>query len=300
MKAKLHRVAIVVKDLDKSIEQYAKLTGATFHKTGDAVAKQAGAIVAAAWDAGIELVMPFPGSDHPTAVELEQFLETRGEGPVAIGMVCDDMERSVEIAGDLGMPQLRPKYVFSQKELEDEFGGVFSRFEEIVLNSTGKLGYTMALNTLEEIEPAPGSKAKNDLLRNRVRDWWKALERADFDAVVDYLHDDVEWHVVGLGNILPGGGVVRGKNTVRTEMLPNLYAGLYQTDSVKFDITAIVAEDPMVFMSFVMNARTNSGKDWKDVNYVSTIKFEGGKIKTIHEFPDTLKAKNVHFPDFEG
>lgn len=299
MRARMHRIAVAVKDLDKSIKDYEKLTGAKFHKTGDSVAQQAGVIVAAAWDAGVELVTPFPGSDHPMAKGLDDFIAARGEGIIAVGMATDDLDGAVAIAGEMGIKPLRPKYVFTQHELDEEFGGVFTRFEESALDSGTQLGYTLAYNIIEEVQPPPGSRAKNDVLRNTVRDWWKALERADFKTVVSHLADDVEWSVVGLGHIMPHGGVYRGKKTIEEELMPT-YATLYDTKSVKFDITSIVAEDPMVVMSFVMNAKTNQGRDWKDVNYVSTIKFENGKIKTIAEFADTLKAKNVHFPDHPG
>lgn len=151
MKAKLHRVGIVVKDLDTSIAMYEKLLGTTFHKSGDAVAEQAGVHVAAAWDAGVELVKPVSGSKNPIAIKMEEYLKTHGDGGVfAVGYRCDDIVAANKVSEELGMSNLLPTFKFTQEQIDAEFNGAYRRFEETVLDTLKKMGYLFAYNLIEE------------------------------------------------------------------------------------------------------------------------------------------------------
>ena len=58
----VNRVTIGVKDLEKGIELYSKLLGATFYDQS-VPAEPFGLRCAISWDAGIELVAPLPGRD---------------------------------------------------------------------------------------------------------------------------------------------------------------------------------------------------------------------------------------------
>ncbi|MET0987927.1 MAG: VOC family protein [Steroidobacteraceae bacterium] len=153
MKATLHRVAIAVKDLEASIALYEKLLGTTFHRTGEAVAKEAGVYVAAAWDAGVELVTAVPGSSNPTAKQIKDFLEQHGEGVFAVGFSTNDLEAAHRVAEHAGIRKLFPTFKFSQKQLDEEFNGAFTRFEETVLDTYDKMGYQFAYNIIEEKKP---------------------------------------------------------------------------------------------------------------------------------------------------
>lgn len=151
MKAKLHRVGIVVTDLDKSIALYEKLLGSKFHRTGDAVAKAVGIQVAAAWEAGVELVRPIPGSTNPAALKMFEFLKSHGDGGVfAIGYRADDVDAALRIASECGIEKLLPTFAFTQEQLDSEFNGAYTRFEETVLDTMAKMGYLFAYNTIED------------------------------------------------------------------------------------------------------------------------------------------------------
>lgn len=151
MKARIHRVGIVVKDLDAAIPLYEKLLGTHFHRSGDAVAKEAGVHVAAAWDAGVELVTPVRGSRNPIAQKMEAYLQTHGDGGVfAVGYRTNDIDAAHEAAAQAGIPKLLPTFRFSQEQLDAEFNGAFTRFEETVLDTYSRMGYLFAYNLIED------------------------------------------------------------------------------------------------------------------------------------------------------
>ena len=151
MKVKLHRIAIVVRDLEKAITFYEKLLNTKFHRTGEAVAKEAGVYVAAAWDAGVELVAPVPNCDHPSAIEIEGFLKTHGDsGIYAAGFSTDDLEAMHARAATVGVTPLLPTFKFTQKQHDEEFGGAFTRFEETIMKTYEEHGFQMAFNFIEE------------------------------------------------------------------------------------------------------------------------------------------------------
>jgi catechol 2,3-dioxygenase-like lactoylglutathione lyase family enzyme len=151
MKARIHRVAIAVRDLENSIILYEKLLGTTFHRTGEAVAKEAGVYVAASWEAGVELVTAAPGSDNPTAVQIREFLDGHGDsGVFAVGFSTNDLDAAHQAAGGAGIHKLLPTFEFTQQQLDEEFNGTFTKFQETVMDTYGKLGFQLAYNIIEE------------------------------------------------------------------------------------------------------------------------------------------------------
>ena len=73
------------------------------------------------------------------------------------------------------------------------------------------------------------------------------------------------------------------------------HAKAYDLKTCSFDITAMYAEGPMVIMEFKVNSMTGRGRPYYGVRYVSFVRVENGKIKSSREYPDTLKAKTIHF-----
>jgi ketosteroid isomerase-like protein len=127
-----------------------------------------------------------------------------------------------------------------------------------------------------------------------VRSWWNAMGRGDFDVVANYLADDMVWEVPGLAELLPHGGVWVGKEMVVRELFA-FHAQAYDVKTCSFDITGLYADGPVVFMEFTVNSMTGRGRPYYGVKYVSVVKVENGKIKWAREYPDTLKAKTIHF-----
>jgi len=149
MTTKIHRIAIAVKDIDAGIDRYSKLFGATFVKTAEAVSQHVGVYVASDWAMGIELASPVPGSLNPVAMRMEKFLAKNGEGVFGTAFVVDDMTMALEKANKAGVKELMPTFSFTPEQLEAEFAGLFTRFEETLLDSEDNCGFTVAFCLFE-------------------------------------------------------------------------------------------------------------------------------------------------------
>jgi catechol 2,3-dioxygenase-like lactoylglutathione lyase family enzyme len=149
MTTKIHRIAIAVKDIDVAIEKYSKMFGATFVKTADAVSQHVGVYVASDWSIGIELASPVPGSLNPVAQKMEKFLAHNGEGVFGTAFAVDDMAMAVATANKAGTQELMPTFGFTPEQLDAEFGGVFTRFEETLMDTEDECGFTVAFCLFE-------------------------------------------------------------------------------------------------------------------------------------------------------
>jgi catechol 2,3-dioxygenase-like lactoylglutathione lyase family enzyme len=149
MTTKIHRIAIAVKDIDVAIDKYSKIFGASFVKTAEAVSKHVGVYVASDWTMGIELASPVPGSENPVAKRMETFLAANGEGVFGTAFVVDDMTAAVAKANKAGVKELMPTFGFTPEQLEAEFAGVFTRFEETLMDTEDECGFTVAFCLFE-------------------------------------------------------------------------------------------------------------------------------------------------------
>jgi catechol 2,3-dioxygenase-like lactoylglutathione lyase family enzyme len=147
--AKIHRIGIAVSDLDKAIERYTALFDGNFTKTGEAVGQEAGVHVAADWALGVELVQPVAGSANPIAQQMEKFLAEKGDGVFAVGFSVDDTEAALKGAKAAGIEPLLPTFSFTDEQLQSEFNGAFSKFEETVLDTRDEFGISHAFNVIE-------------------------------------------------------------------------------------------------------------------------------------------------------
>lgn len=141
---------MVVADLDEAVPRYSRLFGATFHPTGEAVAKNFGVRVAAAWDVGIELVQPIRDSPVPNAQYMLDLLNSRGESVCGAAFVVDDMKAAIDTAQAEGLEPYAPTTHFTEQQIEEEFAGKFRRFDETAFDSIGKMGFCLVFNVLEE------------------------------------------------------------------------------------------------------------------------------------------------------
>ncbi len=142
----INRIIVAVKDLDESKKFYSEVLGATFHEanwTGEPF----GIDVAISWDAGVELCAPMAGREKDSAVS--PFLEEYGEGIMNIVFGVSDADAAKERAEAVGVSPFH-SLDYSQEEIDKHLDGLFKRYKEHILDSTGHCGYTM---TLGQIDP---------------------------------------------------------------------------------------------------------------------------------------------------
>lgn len=102
-RAKLDRVAIVVKDAEKAVKDMEKLLGCEFY--GPLDDQGAGLLVALPRRGGIELVSPTRSDD---AINATQLLATKGEGITGIALRVEDIQEAERHFASLGLkPDVR-------------------------------------------------------------------------------------------------------------------------------------------------------------------------------------------------
>ena len=146
----VNRVVIAVKDIDKAIDLYSRLLGATFHDAS-AGAESYGVRVAMSWDAGIELCAPLPGCNS----YIEQIIKKRGEGLVGVVFCVDDVDEAHEKAKDMGIGVLS-LIEYDQHQIEQYLGGRFKKYKEYMLNSADLCGVGAIVGQIEPKCPSDG------------------------------------------------------------------------------------------------------------------------------------------------
>lgn len=150
MKAKIHRIAIAVADINEAVPRYERLFDTKFDVTGERVKELVGVIVAASWDAGVELVQPVKGSTNPLARDVQAVLDRNGESVCGAGFQVDNMEEAIAIARKEGIEPYGPTFSFTQEQLDEELGGKFTYFAETALKSHKQIGFLLVLNNITE------------------------------------------------------------------------------------------------------------------------------------------------------
>lgn len=155
MKVRLHRVVIVVHDLDLAIDRYTRLFGANFTRTAAAVATATGVQAAADPDIGIELACPLPTLPTPIAEDLAAWLTDRGEGIYGIAMNSPEhFDEAVGVARDNGLTFAMEPFGFTPEQIDHEFNGRYSVYKEAVVDRK-HLGYALAYNSIIERRNEP-------------------------------------------------------------------------------------------------------------------------------------------------
>lgn len=142
----INRVVIAVRSLDLSKKLYSDMLGATFqdaHWTGEPF----GIHVAISWDAGIELCAPMPGRENDCAVS--QFLAQRGEGIMNVYFGVDDADAAKAQAAAAGFSCVHA-LDYTQDEIDQHLGGLFSRYQEFVLASADRCGFNASLARIDK------------------------------------------------------------------------------------------------------------------------------------------------------
>ena len=138
----INRIVIAVRDLQKGIDLYSNLLGATFHKASG-TGEPMGIDVAISWDAGIELIAPIPGKD----LFLEQLIEQNGEGIQSVVFDVEDADEARDTAEQAGMNVI-VTVDYSEEEIAQHLEGMFNKYKEYVLDSTEKCGFTVMLGEI--------------------------------------------------------------------------------------------------------------------------------------------------------
>ncbi|MFO8101035.1 MAG: VOC family protein [Dehalococcoidia bacterium] len=147
----VNRVTIAVEDLQKGIEVFSMLLGATFHSANEEDAARFGIEVAMSWDAGIELVAPLPDRDS----HVKQFLKDRGEGLMGVIFAVDDVEEAKEAALSLGA-QIWHSLDYTRQEIDEHLQGRFKKYKEYMLSPQGTCGVAPVIG---QIEPSEGGQS---------------------------------------------------------------------------------------------------------------------------------------------
>jgi ketosteroid isomerase-like protein len=71
---------------------------------------------------------------------------------------------------------------------------------------------------------------------------------------------------------------------------------VYQPNSLRFDVKSMYCDGGTVGVETLVNATTNTGRPYEDVDYISifTVSY-GGRIRFIREYVDGIKAIKAHF-----
>lgn len=142
----VNRIMIAVHDINKAKKQYSDLLGATF-MDADWTGEPFGINVSIAWDAGIELCAPMPGREKDSAIS--QFLEKRGEGIMNVFFGVDNGDEANERASSHGYDCVG-SLDYTQDEIDQYLGGLFKRYQEFTLNSSGRCGFTISLAQIDK------------------------------------------------------------------------------------------------------------------------------------------------------
>jgi methylmalonyl-CoA/ethylmalonyl-CoA epimerase len=146
----VNRIMIAVHDMEKAKRLYSDLLGATFMDY-DWTGEPFGINVAIAWDAGIELCAPKPGREKVSAVS--QFLAQRGEGIMNVFFGVDDADEANEKASMQGYACVNA-LDYTQEEIALHLGGLFTRYQEFILDSSARCGFSVTLARIDE-KPLP-------------------------------------------------------------------------------------------------------------------------------------------------
>lgn len=143
---KIHRIIIVVADMDEAVPRYEKLFDTTIVKAGPKLPEMFGVRVAGAWDLGVELLQPVDTKSSALAKDAQDHLDSKGEGIFGVAFHADNMQASVKNVEKQGVAAYGPTFTLPREMLDTDFGGAFTRFEETVFVPSKQMGnFALAL-----------------------------------------------------------------------------------------------------------------------------------------------------------
>jgi len=115
-----------------------------------------------------------------------------------------------------------------------------------------------------------------------VRGTYAAFARGDLDAVLDLLHDDIEWHQA---QGLPHGGVYRGVEAVRRSVFDPLESEWWSEFAALPDDVVDGGDEVVVLGRYVGVAQATRRK--LDVPFAHVWSLRDGKAWRFRQFLDT-------------
>ncbi len=145
----INRVIVAVHDLEESKRFYEQLLGASFNDA-NWTGEDYGINVAISWNAGIELCAPMKGRENDSAVS--PFLKKNGEGVLNVVFNYNDPAKMVSHANSMGVECLH-SLDYTQEEIDANLDGMFQKYEEHVLNTSGDRGFSVTVAQIDEKAP---------------------------------------------------------------------------------------------------------------------------------------------------
>jgi ketosteroid isomerase-like protein len=117
-----------------------------------------------------------------------------------------------------------------------------------------------------------------------IREYLARVESGD-PRLAELLDDDVLWWIPAGSRL---GGTLRGRAKVLEVMTGAL--ALYSRDHpFRIEVEQVVAEEDWVCVQFVIDARTASGRDYRN-SYHIAFELRDGRIVRVKEYIDTAYA----------
>jgi len=125
--------------------------------------------------------------------------------------------------------------------------------------------------------------------KKMIRDYFDAVMSGASDKVVAAFADDIVWWVPPSS---PMAGTYRGKDAVLGMFGKGV--SLYAPEPMKIEILGMVADEKKVAAEVHITATTAKGAEYSNF-YHFLFELDGGKIKGVKEYVDTLYAQRTLF-----
>ena len=118
-----------------------------------------------------------------------------------------------------------------------------------------------------------------------VESLYSAFGRGDVPSLLNLLHDDIDWHFVGLPEHVPHGGHFHNKEQVLV-----FFGTVAQTAQVlEFGPTEMSAfDDKVVSLGHERVIATATGKEF-ETDWIHYFTIRDGKVIRVREFYDTAR-----------
>jgi ketosteroid isomerase-like protein len=129
---------------------------------------------------------------------------------------------------------------------------------------------------------------KREAQKELVKEWYRALEAGDADAMLAVQRDDVIYNVHGT---TPVSGRFQGKDTLVNDIFPKVM-GMLQMDTFKFctKLKIVCADEHRVVTIMQADGQALNGVRYNQT-YCHMFVFKDGLISEVWEFFDSVLAE---------
>jgi ketosteroid isomerase-like protein len=121
-----------------------------------------------------------------------------------------------------------------------------------------------------------------------------AMSRADVEALLDCLAEDVVWRAMGM-DFMPHGSRYEGKDVIIRDWLPDAIA-LYEMSTWHLEGSVVAVGGRNAVIEWVVRAKAANGRDYIN-RYCLVVVTGGGKVREVREYTDTRYLKRVLIDD---